>query len=149
MSNVGQSDPFLFLVFCTAFGIAFLFRLLAPAVQNTSLKYERTEECTYLPVKTTTYRQKPIYKEKIVYRDKPVYKEKIVYREKPVQRKNPSKSTPRPEIKTDSNIIKDVVAGLKNLGFDSKTAKSLIKGICRIKKYTSSEDLMKDCLSKI
>jgi len=49
----------------------------------------------------------------------------------------------------DTSMINEAVAGLVNLGVKKSEAKKMVKTLCLKKKYTSVEDLLGDCFSKL
>ena len=99
---------------------------------------------------TIPRQQRTVAQPKIIYKDRIVYRDKVVYRDRPVKKTKPSpKKQPQTQPQTDPNIVKEVIAGLKSLGFSASDAKKTIADLCSQKVYTNSESLLTDCISHV
>ena len=93
------------------------------------------------------------------YVEKPVVK--TVYRRKIVTRPQSFVAQPEERVavatdhsvaKTetvDTSMISEAIAGLVNLGVKKSEAKKIVKNRCLKKKYSSVEDLLRDCFSQL
>lgn len=72
-----------------------------------------------------------------------VEKEKIVYRDQPVKEKTVKNNT------TSKDLMEETVSALKSLGVPKAQGRKLVSTFCTNKNYTTTEDLLKDCLSSM
>ena len=92
---------------------------------------------------------------KTVYVDRPVVK--TVYRSRYVtvpQSPKPQKATTvaptkKEPVVVDVSMVNEAVAGLTNLGVKRSEARKMVNTLCQKKKYSSVEDLLADCFSKL
>ena len=92
---------------------------------------------------------------KTVYVDRPVVK--TVYRSRVVtvpQSPKPQKATTvaptkKEPVAVDVSMVNEAVAGLANLGVKKSEARKMVNTLCQKKKYSSVEDLLADCFSKL
>ena len=66
-------------------------------------------------------------------------------------RKSKKQKTVKPKEKTkphtDKSIVNETVAALSNLGFKKRESKVIVEKLCSVKEYSSTELLIKDCLT--
>ena len=111
--------------------IVFCFPTVILLIKFAILAFYEKVETVYVPV------EKEVEVEKIVYVDRVIHKPE-------------KKSKPKPKVsQTESSVLNDVVSGLVGLGIKRVDAKKIVKQVSAGKKYSDSERLMLDCVSKL
>lgn len=138
-----------FVLFCLfipffLFGCVALIAAAAPIIAPILLFIVQAYHYAKMPKVVTRVQTETVYKDRIVYRDRPVSTPKPPI---PTTTKPKKQKAKPPRSENDNQIIKDVVAGLSNLGLKKKDAKSLVAKFCNKKTYTDAKDLLEDCLA--